>query len=304
MIRSDDKAELRQTILDRPCHLILHSSDTNANEAADIALAEFSRIESLLCSYQPGSLIHALNTSAGSGEYIELNAEARSLFSFVDMLWQQSNRMFDPTTAAIQSLYGNEHTISRLEEKIDQLQPNMGWRKLEVAESGGRLTESRMQIDLDSIVRPYAVDRVRKKLITAGVKHALIDLDHDIATIGTQPDGSNWLVGLRYPKGSSAAISRLKLNQQGYALRGSFEKTLSINGEQFGRAISPIDGLPLLGPISVAVIAQNCLDACSAANIARTKTESAALDWLSKLNMPWFAVDRQGQCHGPLASTR
>ncbi|MEP6389170.1 MAG: FAD:protein FMN transferase [Halioglobus sp.] len=299
---NDTKKKLRQTILHRPCHLVVSSGNISANDAIDLALTEFKRIESLLSSYQPGSLIYALNSSAGTGEFVELNAEARSLFSFVDMLWQQSNQLFDPTTSAAQPLYGSERTISRLEKRIDELQPNMGWHKLELTESGGRLLEPGMRIDLDSIVRPYAVDRVRKKLIAAGIKHALIDLDHDVATIGTQPDGSNWLIGLRYPKGNSAAISRLKLNQQGYALRGSFEHSLSINGEQFGRAISPIDGLPLLGPISVAVVAQNCLDACSAANIARTKTEAAALDWLSKLNMPWFAIDRQGKCHGTLAS--
>jgi len=301
---NDHKAEVRQTLLDRPCHLILHTQDMSANGAAEIAIAEFNRIENLLSSYQDGSLIHTLNSSAGSADIVSLTAEARSLFSFVDLLWQKSNHLFDPTTAAAQALYGNERIVSRLQTKIDQLQPKMGWQKLEVTESGARLTEPGMRIDLDSIVRPYAVDRVRKKLIAAGIKHALINLDHDIATIGTQPDGSNWLVGLRYPKGNSAAISRLKLNQQGYALRGSFEKTLTINGEEFGRALSPVDGLPLLGPISVAVVAQSCLEACSAVNIARTKTDPAALDWLSKLNMPWFAIDRKGECHGPLAANR
>jgi thiamine biosynthesis lipoprotein len=51
----------------------------------------------------------------------------------------------------------------------------------------------------------------------------------------------------------------------------------------------------------VAVIAENCLTACSAANIARFKTEQAALRWLEKLGLPWMAIDRQLNCHGPLA---
>jgi thiamine biosynthesis lipoprotein len=297
------KIQLRQTLLNRPCHLVISPPDSGGNEISEVALAEFRRIESLLCSYQPGSLVHTINHSAGNGEYIELTTEARSLLSFVDMLWQQSNHMFDPTTAVLQPLYVSEHPGPRLEEKAKEFQENMGWQKLEITESGARLANQGMRVDLDSVVRSYAVDRVRKKLVAAGVEHALISLDNDTATIGKQADGSNWLVGLRYPKGNSVAISRLKLNQQGYALRGSFEKSLSINGEQFGRAISPVDGLPLLGPLSVAVIAEDCLSACSAANIARTKTEAAALDWLSKLNMPWFAVDRRGQCHGSLAST-
>jgi thiamine biosynthesis lipoprotein len=72
-------------------------------------------------------------------------------------------------------------------------------------------------------------------------------------------------------------------------------------GEQFGRALSPVDAQPLPGLLSVAVIAENCLTACSAANIARFKTEQAALRWLDKLGLPWMAIDRQLNCHGPLA---
>ncbi len=131
------------------------------------------------------------------------------------------------------------------------------------------------------------------------------DVDHrddDIATIGKQPDGANWLVGVKYPKGSGMAITRLKLNNRGYAIRGDFERCISIDKERFGNALSPIDGHPIPGLLSVGVMADSCLEACGAATVAQVKTELAALKWLEKLGYPWVAIDRQLQCHGLLPS--
>jgi thiamine biosynthesis lipoprotein len=126
-------------------------------------------------------------------------------------------------------------------------------------------------------------------------------MDRDVASIGKQGDGANWLVGVRHPKGSRTAITRLKLNDKGFAMRGNFEHRVSVAGENFGRALSPVDAQPLLGLLSVTVIAENCLTACSAASIARLKTEPAGLRWLEKLGYPWMAIDREMNCRGPLA---
>ena len=158
-----------------------------------------------------------------------------------------------------------------------------------------------MLIDLNSCIRPYAVDCLKKLLKKEGAEYALIEMDQDVATIGKQPGGANWLIGVRLPKGATAAISRLKLNDRGYAIRGDFEQAVTIQGERYGRALSPVDGQPIPGLLSVIVVADNCLTACSAANIARLKTEPAAIKWLESIGLPWMAVDRKLTCHGPLA---
>jgi thiamine biosynthesis lipoprotein len=157
-----------------------------------------------------------------------------------------------------------------------------------------------MMVDLNSCIRPYAVDSARKILLKSGATNALIDFDKDVATIGKQSDGANWLVGMRYPDGSRTAIERFKVNNRGYTVRGNYEKSLKINGERFSRILSPVDGHPIPGLLGVAVIADTCLTACSAASIARLKTEANALKWLDKLGLPWLAIDRALTCHGPL----
>jgi thiamine biosynthesis lipoprotein len=120
-------------------------------------------------------------------------------------------------------------------------------------------------------------------------------------TIGKQADGANWLLGLRHPLGGRTAVNRIKLNGKGFAMRGDFERRIRFRDENFGRGLSPIDGYPIPGMLSVSVVADTCLEACGAASVARLKTEQAAINWLEKLGLPWMTIDRELQCYGPLA---
>ncbi len=267
------------------------------------AAAELQRIETRFCSRKAGSLTNEINQAAGTGVYTELDEEAQSLLRFVDALWTQSKHVFDPTTRILQDCYDSNGRLRATDEQLRGMLKLVGWGRLEVTDEGARLAQKGMLIDLNACICPYAVDSVRKTLLRHGAEHALVELDRDVATIGKQVDGANWLVGSRFPRGSRTAIARLKLNGKGYAIRGDYERAVTIDGERYGRALSPIDGQPIPGLLSVAVIADNCLTACSAASVARLKTEPAALKWLDSLGLPWLAVDRELNCHGPLAPT-
>lgn len=283
------------------CQLSVSASPDEAERLIDLALAELSRIESRFSVFDSGSVISKVNQAAGTGSFTELDAEARSLFDFVAALWKESNRLFDPTTRLLQDCYDDYGKLKATEDQVKAMVRLVGWQKLQLDDNGAYLPEKGMLIDLNSCIRPYALDAVRKRLQKEGVKHALLELDHDAVTIGKQADGANWLLGLRHPHGSRTAINRVKLNDRGFAMRGDFERRINFGGENFGRGLSPVDGFPIPGMLSVSVIADSCLDACGAASIARLKTEQAAVNWLDRLGLPWMAIDRQLKCHGPLA---
>lgn len=298
-----DTRETRLHAFGRACHLIVDNHDGSGDDLLAAAVAELQRIETRFCARKAGSLIDEINQAAGTGIYTELDEEAQSLLRFVDALWTQSKHVFDPTTRILQDCYGSNGRLRATKDQLRGMLKLVGWGRLEITDDGARLAQKGMLIDLNACISPYAVDSVRKTLLRHGAEHALVELDRDVATIGTQVDGANWLVGSRFPRGSRTAIARLKLNDKGYAIRGDYERALTIDGERYGRALSPIDGQPIPGLLSVAVIADNCLTACSAASVARLKTEPAALKWLDSLGLPWLAVDRELNCHGPLAPT-
>lgn len=295
------KYEKRLHVFGSACYLVAGGDDGCQSDPLASAAAELERLEEKFASSHPGSVIYQLNEAAGSGTFIPLDAESRSLFSYVSALWDQSNHLFDPSVNVLFGSGGSGQGAAHASGQTAQLLKLVGWSGLELTASGARLPVAGMRINLDSCVRPYAVDSVRKVLVKNGVSNALIDLDQDVVSIGKQLDGANWLVGLRHPAGARSAIARIKLNNRGFSLRGNFEQRVTIGGERFGRALSPVDAQPLPGLLSVAVIADNCLTACSAANIARLKTEQAGLRWLQQLGLPWMAIDRELVCQGPLA---
>lgn len=292
--------ESRFRVFGKACHLVINRGNGVSTETLQLAEQEFRRIESKFDSYLQQSITHQINQRAGTGELTALDAEARSLFQFAGALWKESNHLFDPTTCLLQRLYTQAQHGPVTESDVTTALATVGWSKLEITEQGAHLAEPSMAIDLNSCIRPYAVDCVRKLLVRAGVEHGLIDLDCDIVTIGKQPDGANWLIGVRHPSGPRTAIERFKLNNRGYAIRGNFENSLLIGDEKFSRVLSPVDGHPIPGLLGVAVVADSCLTACSAASVARFKTEQNALSWLEKLGLPWLAISRDHSCHGPL----
>ncbi len=294
------KIEKRLHVFGSSCHLLVAVRQADGEQMLELAQAEFGRLEAKYASFSPDSIINTINQASGTGAFIPLDAETRSLFTYVTALWDQSNHLFDPTTAVLLDCYSPQGKLRATTQQLQGMLKLVGWSELEVSPAGARLPVRGMAINLDDCVRPYAVDSVRKLLLKEDVSHALIEMGQDVASIGKQPDGANWQLGLRHPSGPRTAITRLKLNDRGFALRGNFENRISVGGENFGRALSPVDAQPLPGLLSVAVIAENCLTACSAANIARLKTEQAGLQWLQKLGLPWMAIDRKLDCHGPL----
>lgn len=296
-----EKNEIRFRSFGKSCRIAIGDSHDGDADLLALCQDELTRLEEKFSTHLPGSIPSQINQSSGTGSYIPLDAETLSLFHYVDALWGESKHLFDPTTRIISDCYDSTGKLLASQDQLGKILKLVGWRNLEITSQGAHLANAGMLIDLNSCVQPYALDSLRKILIKYGVKNALIEIDQDVVTIGKQPDGANWLVGLRVPQGFSAAIIRLKLNHKGFALRGDFEQVTLHNGERFGRALSPVDGKAIPGLLSVIVIADNCLTACSAASIARLKTEATGIKWLEALGLPWMAVDRQLQCHGPLA---
>jgi thiamine biosynthesis lipoprotein len=293
-------SEIRVQSFGKSCRVLV--DDSNGSELLALCQEELRRLEGKFSAFDPESVISRVNQSAGTGAFVELDAEAASLFDFIDVLWSESKHQFDPTVRILEECYDDTGNLRASQQQLQGMARLVGLQHLERKGNRVHLSHKGMLLDLNGCVRPYAVDSLRKLLSKRNVQHALIEIGQDVATLGKQPGGANWLIGIRLPKGSAAAISRIKLNNRAFALRGDFERTSTREGERYGRALSPVDGQPIPGLLSVGVSADSCLAACSAASIARMKTEESALRWLDSLDMPWVAIDRQLYCHGPLAN--
>ena len=163
-----------------------------------------TRLEAKFATHAPGSVIERLNRAAGTGDYTPLDAESRSLFSYVTVLWEQSNHLYDPSTAVLLPDYNQQPDSWESTDQFNAQLQLVGWSRLQLSSQGARLIRRGMHIDLEQFHTPLCHRLgARKLLLKQGVTNALIEMDQDTASIGKQPDGANWLVGSQAPQRSA-----------------------------------------------------------------------------------------------------
>ena len=201
-------SESRLQAFGHSCHIIVDNSTDKGEAWLSIARKEIERLELKFSAFHPDSIISRINQDAGTGSVTPLDPESKSLFEYVDALWHESKHLFDPTTRLLQNCYAEDGRRLASDTQLEGMLKLVGWANLEVSEEGAALKHKGMIIDLNPCIRPYAADSVRKLLMREGVSHALIEMDRDIISVGKQPDGANWLVGARIPRGGGASITR------------------------------------------------------------------------------------------------
>ena len=288
--------------LGKQCRITVQNILDKDEEPLQVAINELHRIEEKFCKYKNNSLITKINRRAGLNHSTSLDEEARSLIRFVDAMHKKSNGGFDPT---INSLSGK---IDGKESEIDlRTTPSknlslVGWENLTIDDAGAKLILTGASIELNSCISAYALDCIRRKLVTLGVEHALIEINGSATAIGKQSDGSNWLVGLRHSAGAGGGINRIKLDGQSLVVCGKIEKNSSVGEERFSGAIDPYSGNFVPGMLICAVKALTALEAYSAAKLCWVQPEKDGLSLLESLELPFFAINRSLNCYGELNS--
>ena len=142
------------------------------------------------------------------------------------------------------------------EEYINQTLPFIGSDKILVNQSEIRL-ETGMSITLDGMAKGYIVDKALQVLENNGIKNAMIDAGGDIATLGTKPDGDNWIVGLRNPNNKSESVAEFQLANQAITTSGNYERYFDEEAD-VGHIMDPLTGRSVYKCSSASIIANNC----------------------------------------------
>ena len=106
-----EKSEIRIQAFGRSCHIVIGDADSRGNELLLQCQEELERVEEKFSSFSPDSIVSRLNQSAGTGYFVPLDPEARSLFQLIDALRDESKRVFDPTTRILQDCYSSSNGL-------------------------------------------------------------------------------------------------------------------------------------------------------------------------------------------------
>ena len=232
-----------------------------AQEKIDLAVAEISRIEQLLTTFNEDSQTNQINRQAG----IRAVKVDREVFDLI----QRSIRISGVTDGAFDITYGSidkrlwnfDRSMTTLpdEATAKAMVRLINYRNiiLDAENCSVLLKEKGMRIGFGGIGKGYAAEMAKALLKREGVKSGIVNASGDLTTWGLQPDNSPWTIGIAHPDNAHLPFSYMNITDMAVATSGNYEKYITINGKRYSHTINPKTGLPVTGIKSVTIISPN-----------------------------------------------
>jgi thiamine biosynthesis lipoprotein len=151
------------------------------------------------------------------------------------------------------------------EETLSALRARTGYALLTVDVENGTAQKgvANLYVDLSSVAKGYAVDRVALWLENQGIGNYMVEVGGEVRTGGHNPGGIDWQIGVRKPVQDSYEVHRIVgLSGRSMATSGDYQNFYERDGKRYSHIIDPRTRRPIVSSItSVTVIAETCAEA-------------------------------------------
>ncbi|MGB5317129.1 MAG: FAD:protein FMN transferase [Robiginitalea sp.] len=237
---------------------VVAQNKTQADYHIDQAVAEISRIEKLISSWDPASETSEVNRQAGI-QPIKVSAELFELISRCIELSKLTDGAFDISYASMDRLWKFDGSMKELPsaQEIKASVARVGYQKILVDEVSQTifLRENGMKIGFGAIGKGYAADMAKDLLLREGVVAGIINAAGDMSSWGTQPGGKPWQVAITNPMDKTKSFGLLPMGEGAVVTSGDYEKFVRFNGKRYSHIMDPRTGYPATGIISATVFA-------------------------------------------------
>lgn len=202
--------------------------------------------------------------SQQSKEPFRVSAGFLSVLQSALTLADRSAGAYDPTVMPLVRLqgFGPGRERGQVDQAaIEAAREHVGHRKLMIL---GEYLEKRdplLEIDLSSIAKGHAVDKLAKRLELIGVDSYLIDIGGELRGKGRKPDGSPWRVAVQEPGAADGAMTDqiVELDGRAIATSGDYRIYQESAGEKVHHILDPRTGVNAVNDVlSVSVLANTC----------------------------------------------
>ena len=225
------------------------------------ALAEAARLERRLSVFRDDSELSLVNRGAGARP-VTVSRELFNLLRRCHDLHAETGGTFDITSTPLSRCWGFLKRQGRVPdpEDLEAARRCVGMPHV-ILESRSRsvsFDRDGVELNLGSIGKGYAVDRVTALLGRVGVTHALISAGgSSVRTLGGR---AAWPIDLTSRR-TARRIARLRLRRGALATSGAGEQYVDAVGTRYGHVLDPRSGWPAQGLLSVSVAAADAATA-------------------------------------------
>lgn len=169
---------------------------------------------------------------------------------------EATNGAYDVTRGAVFGLWGFSADTPSPDapdpEVLNQALAESGWQALRL--SGNTVTKQfpNLTVDLSSLGKGYAVDRLAALLEAEGLQHYVVNIGGEIAVKGERSPDVAWRIGIESP--DKTVPSGLALNNARLASSGSYRSVRIVDGQRISHLIDGRTGYPIAHNVVAATV--------------------------------------------------
>jgi thiamine biosynthesis lipoprotein len=221
--------------------------------------------------WEPDSNLSRYNR-ASAGSWHQLPAAFLEVIGYALAVAGDTGGAYDPCAGALVNLWGfgarkrydeadfyapADSAIAAVLAKRDRERVQFDPVGRRILQPGG------VQIDLSSVAKGYAVDRLARVLESWNVHHYLVEVGGELRGAGNKPDGQPWWVEIEgVPGADDGPATLLALHGVAVATSGDYRRFFDHGGRRASHTLDPRTGVPIRNSVaSVTVIHPQCMAA-------------------------------------------
>ena len=271
-----------------PCVVFIEHDDANIARSIMRKVAEEAwRIEKKYSRYLATSVVSHINTA--EGKRIPIDEETYHLLSLADILWQESQGVFDITSGAFRQIWKfNDQQIKiPNKQQVNEILNQVDWSRVKFDQQHITLPPE-MQIDFGGIGKEYAADRCVNIASELSNSSVLVNLGGDIAIKGKRADNLPWQIGIESKDGNGKVWKKIQIFDGAVATSGDVYKSIVYQGKRYGHIINAKTGYPVEdSPHTITVAAPNCTEAGILSTLAMLQGKNAG-SFLQEQDRPYW----------------
>ena len=243
--------------------VVLPGEDARFVPAARTALNLADRLEARLTVFRDTSELSRVNRLAADAR-VPVHPGLFDLLRHAADLHATTDGAFDITSTPLSRCWGFLRRAAQVpaDDSISMARETVGMHLVELDETASsvRFTKPGVELNLGSIGKGYALDRMGEKLRRLGVRNALISAGgSSILALGADRDG--WPIDVTSKLRDGMSLAKLRLRDVAMATSGAGEQYVVEGGRRFGHVLDPRTGWPAEGVLSATVVTRDATTA-------------------------------------------
>jgi FAD:protein FMN transferase len=250
-------------------------------------------INKSMSTYRKDSEISGFNALKITGQKFKVSRDFAQVMMESKRLYSLTGGAWDGSIYPLVNLwgFGISERNNRLptKEKIANLLKDVGFDNIDLVDDRYLLKKkASISIDLASIAKGYAVDKVADLIKKEDVKNFLVEIGGEVYASGVKKDGKQWRIGINRPRKEAFYDQIYKivtLKDKAFATSGDYRNFFEIKGRRYCHVLNPKTGYPVTNQVvSVSIIADTCTFADGLATAVMVMGRKEGLELVNELH--------------------